>query len=133
MTAQTRGLAPRRVLVVDDNADCADSLAELLQCYGAETCVAYGGAAALEALERFRPDLALMDIGMPGMDGFETARAIRARPEGRDLVMVALTGWGRPSDRDQSREAGFDLHMVKPADVEALMALLAGRAAKQAS
>lgn len=114
-----------RVLVVDDDQDCADSLAELLQCLGAETRVVYGGAQALDELAGFQPRLVLLDIGMPGMDGFEAARRIRERPEGRDAFLVALTGWGRAGDRQRGRDAGFDLHMVKPGEIEALKKLLA--------
>jgi len=117
-------LATQRVLIVDDDQDCADSIAELMQCLGAETRAVYGGAAALDVLAEFRPKVVLLDIGMPGMDGFETARRMRERPEGREAILVALTGWGRAGDRQRGREAGFDHHMVKPGEIDALKELL---------
>jgi CheY-like chemotaxis protein len=117
--------APLRVLVVDDVKDVADSLAMLLQLLGADVRVAYNGAAALAVLTGFKPHLALVDIGMPGMDGHETARQIRNLPQGRNLNLVALSGWGRDEDRRRSSEAGFDHHFVKPLGVDALEMLLA--------
>lgn len=118
--------APRRVLVVDDNRDAAESLAILLRSFGSETCVAFDGPSALRALSEFRPDAVLLDIGMPGMDGHEVARRIRARPEFSHVLLVALTGWGQEEDRRRSRLAGFDHHLNKPADMNALVAVLAG-------
>jgi CheY-like chemotaxis protein len=82
--------------------------------------VAYDGVGALAALESFEPDIALLDIGMPGMDGYELARRIRATPRGRNLVLVALTGWGQAEDKKRSAEAGFDEHLTKPVDPEML-------------
>jgi PAS domain S-box-containing protein len=111
-----------RVLVVDDNHDAADSLGMLLEMLGAETRVAYDGAAALEALPSFRPAMVLLDLGMPVMDGWEVARRIRERAPGVPLL-VALTGWGQPDDRRRTREAGFDQHLVKPVELAALKAL----------
>jgi PAS domain S-box-containing protein len=115
----------RRVLVVDDDQDVANSLALLLNCLGMDVRIAYGGAAALTAVAEFKPCLAFVDIGMPGMDGYETARRIRKLPEGQDLILVALSGWARDDDRRRSREAGFDHHFVKPIEVDALENLLA--------
>jgi PAS domain S-box-containing protein len=112
-----------RVLVVDDNHDAADSLGSLLQFLGAEVEVAHDGPGALVAFDTHRPAVVLLDIGMPGMDGHEVARRIRAA--GHDTMLVALTGWGQKQDRERSREAGFDHHLVKPVDVDALQALLA--------
>ncbi len=119
-------LAGRRVLVVDDHRDAADSLALLLRLLGAEAHVARDGPQALEAVGTVRPAVVLLDIGMPGMDGYEVARRVRLRPEWREVVLVALTGWGQEEDRRRSREAGFDHHLVKPVDPPALEALLAG-------
>jgi PAS domain S-box-containing protein len=116
--------APRRILVVDDNRDAASSLAVLLQLAGNETFTAFDGAAALDAVERHRPDMALLDIGMPRVNGYEACRRIRAMPGGKDIVLVALTGWGQEEDRRKSRDAGFDAHLVKPVAYDALVALL---------
>jgi PAS domain S-box-containing protein len=117
-------LAPRRVLVVDDNRDAAASLGMLLKLLGAEVRVAFNGQDALEALESFRPSVVLLDIGMPGMDGHEVARRVRQQPEFHDVTLIALTGWGQEDDRRRSESAGFDHHLIKPADVNALQTLL---------
>src|SRR5690606_30218144 len=121
-----RSAAPRRVLVVDDNPDAAESLEMLLRVLGAETRVAGDGEAALAAVRDFHPSIVLLDLGMPGMDGYEVARRIRERPDelGRPLL-IALTGWGQPEDRRRTREAGFDDHPVKPVDLGVLKSLLA--------
>ena len=117
--------APRRLLVVDDHVDAADSLAVLLKLLGAEVNVARDGFEALSALESIDPDAILLDIGMPGMDGYETARRIRARYPERRAALIALTGWGQEQDRQRARDAGFDHHVVKPADIAALRSILA--------
>jgi signal transduction histidine kinase/DNA-binding response OmpR family regulator len=122
----------RRVLVVDDNRDAAESLALLLQMLGATTRVENSGEAALRALSEFRPTLAIVDIGMPGMDGHEVARRVRARPEFEDLTLVALTGWGQAEDRRLSMAAGFDRHLTKPASLDDLTGLFADRRARGA-
>jgi PAS domain S-box-containing protein len=114
----------RRVLVVDDNHDVADSLVMLLECLGAHVRVAYDGPSAIEAVDAFAPEIALVDIGMPGMDGYETAKRIRGRPNGRELTLVALTGWGQEEDRRRTREVGFDRHLVKPVNDDVLQELL---------
>jgi PAS domain S-box-containing protein len=120
------GLSRRRILVVDDNVDGAVSLARLLELlHGHEVQVAHDGPSALEVADRFRPEVVLLDIGLPGMDGHEVARRLRARPEFGRTPLVALTGWGQESDRRRSREAGFDHHLVKPVDLDALSGLLA--------
>jgi CheY-like chemotaxis protein len=121
------GIELQRLLVVDDNRDAADSLALVLRSLGAQVQVAYDGAAALEEFERFGPDFVLLDLGMPGMDGLEVARRVRERANGRAVALVALTGWGQADDRERTRAAGFDQHLVKPVDMGALLALL-GRA-----
>ncbi len=117
--------ASHRVLVVDDDRDVGDSLVMLLQLMGTDVRVAYNGEAALAAVAEFKPHLALVDIGMPSMDGYETARRIRLIPEGKDLVLVALSGWGGDNDRRRAMEAGFDHHFVKPMEFDALESLLA--------
>jgi len=115
----------RRILIVDDSEDGAESLAMLLQFFGHETFKAYDGVQALDAAERLRPDVVLLDIGLPRMNGYEVCRRIRQEPWGKDLVLVALTGWGQEEDRRQSLDAGFNVHMVKPVDHDALMEFLA--------
>jgi CheY-like chemotaxis protein len=115
----------RRVLIVDDNADAADILAELLSALGATVAVAHSGRAALEALASFQPDAVVLDVGMPEMDGYEVARRIRSMAAHRNVLLIALTGWGQESDHSRSRAAGFDHHVVKPPDVETLRELLA--------
>jgi PAS domain S-box-containing protein len=112
--------AGRRVLVIDDDHDVADSLVMFLETFGVTVDVAYGGAPGIEALQSFRPELVFLDLGMPGMDGYETARRIRALPEGRDVRLVALTGWGQEQIHDRARAAGFDAELTKPAGLEAL-------------
>jgi CheY-like chemotaxis protein len=109
---------------VDDNKDAARSLAMLLELAGHEVRLCYEGAAALVEAEAFRPDVVLLDIGLPGMDGLEVARSLRARPLSPQPMLVALTGYGQADDVRRSREAGFDHHLVKPANPETLTELL---------
>ncbi len=118
-------LPRRRVVIADDNVDAAHTLEMLLRSMGQETCVAYDGVGALEAIEAFRPDIAMLDIGMPRLDGYEVARRIRSSPSASALTLVAITGWGQESDRSRAREAGFDHHFVKPVSELALRKLLA--------
>jgi PAS domain S-box-containing protein len=117
----------RRILVVDDNQDSADSLAMLLGMTGHEVETAYDGLEAVEAAERVRPDVVLLDLGMPRLNGYDACRRIREQPWGKDVVLIALTGWGQEEDRRRTAEAGFDGHLVKPVDHAALAELLAGR------
>jgi two-component system CheB/CheR fusion protein len=117
----------RRILVVDDNHDSTDSLAMVLEFKGQVTRTAYDGLEALEAAAEFRPDLVLLDIGLPRLDGLEVARRLRAQRPGEAMLLIALTGWGQDEDRERSMQAGFDAHMVKPLDVDALLAWLAAR------
>jgi signal transduction histidine kinase/ActR/RegA family two-component response regulator len=117
-------LAPMRVLVVDDNQDAADSMGALLRLLGVDAHVVYNGPDALAALHSYRPAVVLLDIGMPGMDGYTVVRQIREQPIAKDLTLIALTGWGQEADRDRTRSAGFDYHLIKPADVNALETLL---------
>jgi PAS domain S-box-containing protein len=119
-------LEGRRVLVVDDNIDAAKSLRMLLKMQGAQSEMVHNGFDALEAIKRLQPNVVLLDIGMPGMDGYEVARRVRASGEFNELKLVALTGWGQEEDRQKTREAGFDHHLVKPADIAKLKELLAG-------
>jgi len=116
-------LPSRRVLVVDDNRDGAQSLGLLLKLLGADVRVVNDGASALELLPSYRPTVVLLDIGMPGMDGYEVARRIRQMPAGRDLMLIALTGWGQEEDRRRTNQAGFDHHLLKPADMATLETL----------
>lgn len=112
------------VLIADDNRDAADSLALLLQMSGYELHVCHGGRQALALARRARPNALVLDIGMPGMSGYELARQIRAEDWGRDALLIAVTGWGQQEDRERSRAAGFDHHLTKPVDPDALQALL---------
>jgi signal transduction histidine kinase/CheY-like chemotaxis protein len=114
----------RRILVVDDNPDAADSLAVLLKLSGHEVHVAHDGLEAVEAAAKFQPDVILLDIGLPRLNGYEAARRIRNQQRDRSVILVALTGWGQDEDRRRSEEAGFDAHMVKPVDPAALSNLL---------
>lgn len=118
---------PTRVLVVDDNRDSADSLAILLRLQGHDVRIAYDGAAALRAIAEDPPQLALIDVGMPGMDGLEVARRVRAQPQFRDVTLVAVTGWGQQKDRTASAAAGFDHHLMKPISIDSLAPFFAQR------
>jgi CheY-like chemotaxis protein len=117
--------ARRRILVVDDNRNAAESLAQLLQLSGHETHLAHDGLGAVEAAATFRPDLVLLDIGLPKLNGYDAGRRMREAAWGKDMVMVALTGWGQDEDRQKSAAAGFDAHLVKPVAPETLTKLLA--------
>jgi PAS domain S-box-containing protein len=119
----------KRVLVVDDNRDAADSLGMLLQFLGADVHVVHDGRSALEALKTFKPEVVLLDLGMPEMNGLEVARRVREDPQHGEITLVALTGWGQREDRRRTHEAGFDYHLVKPADVGALQNILTLREA----
>jgi PAS domain S-box-containing protein len=123
-TPQAVAQSRRRVLVVDDNADSASSLGMLLKILSMDVKLANDGWTALATIESFRPDVVLLDLGMPGMDGFEVARRVRERSEFDEIVLIALTGWGQPDDRDRTQAAGFQHHLVKPADIAALRLLL---------
>ena len=118
---------PRRILVVDDVVDSAESLAEMLRLLDHEVRTAYSGPAALEILCDYLPDVVLLDIGMPGMDGYEVARRLRQMECGRKTLLVAVTGYAQDHDRQMSHEAGIDSHLVKPINLEVLRKLLAQR------
>jgi signal transduction histidine kinase len=117
--------APARILVVDDLAASAETLMTLLEMEGFEVRIANEGMTALKVAEEFRPDVVLLDIGLPGMNGFEVAHRLRTQPESRDALLIALTGYGEAESRSRSAQAGFDFHMVKPADVNLLLTMLA--------
>jgi CheY-like chemotaxis protein len=122
-----------KVLIADDNRDAADSLAILLRGDGHDIRKAYDGTAALETAQEFRPDVALLDIGMPGLDGYEVAQRIREEPWGQGVTLVALTGWGQAQDKERAMAAGFDHHVTKPVEPERLQALLASAGGSRAS
>ena len=114
----------RKILVVDDNVDAAATIAKLLTVWGHDVQVVFDGVAALEAVRSFRPDLLLLDIGLPGMSGYDVARQIRTDPASKELLITALTGYGQAEDRQRSREAGFNFHITKPLGPEVLAALV---------
>jgi len=116
--------AKRRILVVDDNRDAATMLAMMLRLFGNEVSVANDGLEAIQVAEEARPDVILMDIGMPRLNGYEACRRIREQPWGADMLLVALTGWGQDEDKRKTRDAGFDHHLVKPVEPQALQELL---------
>ncbi|MGE3771285.1 MAG: PAS domain-containing protein [Gammaproteobacteria bacterium] len=127
--AHARAASPRpatRILLVDDNRDATDSLAMLLQMHGHDVISAYEGRSALDLATREQPSLILVDIGLPDIDGFEVARRLRADPRTAGSTLVALTGYGQPEDREKSRDAGFDHHLVKPAAADVILGLVTG-------
>jgi len=125
-------MAARRILVADDNHDSAEVLATLLNLHGHDVRVAHDGVEALEIAESFLPDVVLLDLGMPKMDGYETARQTRSRPWGKHAMLIALTGWGQQQDRHRTAEVGFDAHLVKPVTDADLFQLLATTKASEA-
>jgi CheY-like chemotaxis protein len=114
------------ILIVDDNRDIADSLSELLKMMGHDTRTAYDGQQGVDMAGEYRPDVILLDIGLPKLNGYEACRLIRQQPWGKGVAMIALTGWGQDKDRHRSEEAGFDHHLVKPVDPRSLMQVVAG-------
>jgi CheY-like chemotaxis protein len=125
LTANNPRATRPRVLIVDNNVDAADTLAALLAHFQCEVSVAYSGAEALVLADGFQADLVFLDIGMPQMDGYEVARSMRERPWGRRALIVALTAWSDPLTRDRIARAGMDAHLIKPAPVELMLAMLA--------
>jgi CheY-like chemotaxis protein len=118
----------RRCLIIEDNVDAAESLSLLLELIGHQAAVAYDGAEGVEKARGFHPEVVLCDIGLPGrLDGYAVARCFRADPELRSAFLIALTGYGQEEDRRRALEAGFDTHLTKPADLDALRRLLSGR------
>jgi signal transduction histidine kinase len=124
-------LSSRRILVVDDNLDAAETLAEMLAVHGHNVKTAHDGLEALRIAPEFAPHVILLDLGMPNLNGYETANRIRAQAWGRDIALVAVTGWGQPKDRKRTVEAGFDAHLVKPVDQHELLKTLLEVAATQ--
>ena len=122
----------RRILVADDNHDAADSLAMILEMSGHDVRVVHDGRAALSLAETFRPDAVLLDIGMLALNGYDVARALRQKPWGAGITLIALTGWGQDSDRQRAIDAGFDRHLTKPIDPDALQAILSDATVLQA-
>jgi len=116
---------PLRVLVVDDNWDSATTLGMLLRMVGHDVQTAHDGVEALRVAGEFRPAVVLLDIGLPKLNGYETARRLRKEPWGSRVILIATTGWGQAADRERSSDAGFDHHLVKPVDPTALIQLLA--------
>ena len=116
--------AGRKILVADDDQDSAESLAMLFQMMGHEVRSALNGVEAIALAADFQPDLIVLDIGMPGLDGYEVCRRIRQQPGAHTIVIAALTGWTRDEDRDRSQEAGFDYHLVKPVEPDVLVQLV---------
>jgi CheY-like chemotaxis protein len=121
-----RAAKPLRVLVVEDNRDAADSLRMLFEAYGYQVTVAYSGPDGVKAAAESRPEVIICDVGLPGMDGYRVAQALRGNPVTAAARLIALTGYGREEDLRRAREAGFDEHLTKPADPAALEAILAG-------
>lgn len=121
----------QRILVVDDNEDAATVLGETLRMLGYETRVVLSGLEVADLVAAFRPQVVLLDLGLPGMDGFEVARRLRANAEWASVCLVAVTGYGREADRERARQAGFDHHMVKPVDIDVLDRWLAAHFAQR--
>jgi CheY-like chemotaxis protein len=117
------------VLVVDDNADAADMLRTLLEFSGHTVCTAPDGPSALELVGGFSPEVALLDVGLPGMDGYELARRLRSGPGGQAMTIIAVTGWGNSADRERAHAAGFNAHVTKPADLDTIERLVASSGA----
>ncbi len=117
--------AARRILVVDDNRDSAESMAMLLQLCGHQTWLAFDGSSAVSLAAEHSPDVVVLDIGLPGMDGYQVARTLRGLPQTSDSLLIALTGYGQEQDRQRSKAAGFSQHLVKPVDVESLLQAIA--------
>ena len=124
VAADAELIATRRVLIVDDNRDSADSLAMLLEIAGNQTFMAHDGVEAMEAVEKYRPDVILLDIGLPKLSGHDVCRRVREKSWGKEIVVIALTGWGQDEDRRKSEEAGFNGHLVKPVNYDELLELL---------
>jgi len=121
-----------RILIVDDNADAAEMLARSLEGSGHRVKSAFTPRQAFETLEELAPEVVLLDIGLPEMDGYEVARRLRGLPRGRDVLLIAITGYGQEEDRRKSREAGFDFHLTKPVELDGLNELIVEETRKRA-
>jgi CheY-like chemotaxis protein len=126
VVAGTQSTMPHRILIADDNADSAESMGMLLRLMGNDVRIANDGLEAVEQAEEFQPDIVLMDIGMPRLDGYEAARRIRQQDWSRDTLLVAVTGWGPRDDSEEATAAGFDCHFTKPIDPAELRKLVGG-------
>jgi DNA-binding response OmpR family regulator len=126
-TGEHAAIVPRRILVVDDNEDILTLMQLALEKLGHEVLVAIDGATALAAIASFRPHVAVLDINLPGIDGYEVARRLRALPDGGELRLIALSGLGQADDRVRSRDATFDIHLVKPVEIAELQAAISKR------
>ena len=115
---------PKRVLDVDDNKDAAESMSMLLEMWGHQVVYAYDGPTALERARTWQPEAVFLDIGLPGMDGYQVAERLRGLPKGKDAILIAITGYGQDDDRRRSRRAGIDHHLVKPVAPDALRSLI---------
>ncbi|HEY7889108.1 MAG TPA: response regulator [Steroidobacteraceae bacterium] len=128
MTLARQGAADstprRRLLVVDDNRDAAESMSMLLEMWGHDVAYAYDGPSALKTAEQWQPEAVFLDIGLPGMDGYEVAAKLRELPTARDAILIAITGYGQEDDRLRSRQAGIAHHLVKPVAPDALRSLI---------
>lgn len=127
MTGTTQGAAQapkRKLLVVDDNRDAAESMSMLLEMWGHEVAYAYDGPSALRTAQQWRPQAVFLDIGLPGMDGYEVAERLRELPQAKGAVLIAITGYGQDDDRRRSQRAGIDHHLVKPVAPDALRKLI---------
>jgi CheY-like chemotaxis protein len=122
--SDSRPITPLRILVVDDNIEAADALSQLLGLSGHEVEAVHDGSDALELAARFHPQAVLLDIGLPKMNGYDVCRLMRREPWGKDLAVIALTGFGQDADRQKSSAAGFDGHLVKPVELEAVLRIL---------
>ena len=120
----TSNVRRRRVLVVDDSVDLAETLAMVLEESGHEVRLAHSGSAALAEFDAFSPEIVFLDIGLPEMNGYEVARELRAREQGRSVLLLALSGYGEREDRDEAEAAGFDRHLLKPVDIETIEEIL---------
>jgi CheY-like chemotaxis protein len=121
----------RRVVIIDDNEDAADTMSMLVEQLGGSARMAHDAVSGLAAVQEFQPDIVFLDIGMPGIDGYETCRRIRQKPSKKHIVIVAITGWGQSQDKQRALDAGFDVHLTKPVDPVALSRVLAGNAERQ--
>jgi CheY-like chemotaxis protein len=117
-------ISNKRILVVDDNKEAADITVELLTLYGYQTAVAYSGLSGLDTARAFQPHAILLDLGMPGLDGYQVAAALRALPDFDEVALVAFTAWGDPATRKRVIATGFDAHIVKPASLDAILTTL---------
>jgi CheY-like chemotaxis protein len=121
VTSEVPASGKRRILIADDNPDVLESFEVMLRMLGHDVATACDGIEVLEKAAQFSPEVIVLDLGMPHMDGFETARRLRQQPWGRDAVLIAVTGWGHEKDKKQSAEAGFNLHLVKPIDAMTML------------